>query len=106
MNMDFFIKGVAALASTPANEQLEYFEEQVRELLIPTDAEDAKLVQKGLMLYRQGAVKQLQIFNNKITSMVQDVTNVYVKLDLVFASMSTCTCPAEGFCRHQVATFF
>ncbi|MBT2659406.1 SWIM zinc finger family protein [Bacillus sp. ISL-18] len=104
--MDFFIKGVTAVASTPASEQMEYFEEQVRELLVPTDAEDAKLVQKGLMLYRQGVVKQLQVFNNKITSMVQDVTRVYVKLDLVFASMSTCTCPTEGFCRHQVATFF
>ncbi|MBM7652597.1 SWIM zinc finger family protein [Neobacillus cucumis] len=94
------------MESTPANEQMEYFEEQVRELLVPTDAEDAKLVQKGLMLYRQGVVKQLQIFNNKITSTVQDVTPCYVKLDLVFASMSSCSCPNEGFCRHQIATFF
>src|SRR3954465_10065080 len=106
MNMDFFIKGVTALESTPASEQMEYFEEQVREMLVPTDAEDAKLVQKGLMLYRQGVVKQLQIFNDKITSTVQDVTPCYVKLDLVFASMSTCSCPGEGFCRHQIATFF
>jgi len=94
------------LESTPASEQMEYFEEQVRELLVPTDTEDAKLVQKGLMLYRQGVVKQLQIFNDKITSTVQDVTPCYVKLDLVFASMSTCSCPGEGFCRHQIATFF
>ncbi|WP_160724111.1 SWIM zinc finger family protein [Bacillus sp. USDA818B3_A] len=94
------------MESTPANEQLEHFEIQLQEMLIPTEAEDAKLVQKGLMLYRQGVVKQLQIWNDKITSMVQDVNNVHVKLDLVFASMSTCTCPEEGFCRHQMATFF
>jgi len=102
----FLKKGVAALESTPANEQIELFAEQLGELVNPTVTEDTKLVQKGLMLYRQGLVKQLQLFDGKVTSTVQDVTPCYVKLNLTFLSKSECTCPNEGFCRHQMATFF
>lgn len=94
------------MESTPANEQIEVLSAEVGELLQPTVADDAKLVQKGLMLYRQGLVKQLQVFHHKITSTVQDVTPCYVSLDFEFFSMSSCSCPGEGFCRHQMATFF
>ncbi|TDL72373.1 SWIM zinc finger family protein [Rhodococcus qingshengii] len=58
------------------------------------------------MLYRQGMVKQLQIWNAQITAMVQDVTPCYVKLNFARLSFSSCTCPHEGICRHQLAVFF
>lgn len=107
--MDFLIfqkKGGTAVESTSANEKIEVFAEELRELLHPTATEDAKLVQKGLILYRQGLVKQLQIWNEKVTSTVQDVTPCYVTLELDFLALSKCSCPGEGFCRHQMATFF
>ncbi|NWQ41047.1 SWIM zinc finger family protein [Bacillus sp. EB106-08-02-XG196] len=58
------------------------------------------------MLYRQGMVKQLQIWNAQITAMVQDVTPCHVKLNFDRLSFSSCTCPHEGLCRHQLAVFF
>ena len=95
------------MESTPASEKIELFSEQVKELLHSSVTEDAKLVSKGLMLYRQGLVKQVQLFHDeKVTSTVQDVTPCYVKLILSFLSESSCSCPGEGFCRHQMATFF
>src|SRR4051794_33830982 len=97
-----FLEGVVALESTPVSEKIELFGDEVRELLHPTVTEDARLVQKGLMLYRQGLVKQLQIWDEKITASVQDVTPCYVTLDFEFLSLSKCSCPTEGFCRHQV----
>jgi hypothetical protein len=100
-----FLEGVVALESTPASERIELFGDQVRELLHPTVTEDAKLVQKGLMLYRQGLVKQLQIWNEQITAAVHDVTPCYVKLNFEFLSQSECSCPTGGFCRHQMAVF-
>jgi len=94
------------LESTPANELLHAFSEEVRELLHPNTVEDAKLVQKGLMLYRQGMVQQLHIGDQTVTAVVQDVTPVKVQLDLDFMAMSECSCPTEGLCRHQIAVFF
>ncbi|MEH7307905.1 SWIM zinc finger family protein [Neobacillus drentensis] len=94
------------MESTPLSEKIELFGDQVRELLHPTVTEDARLVQKGLMLYRQGLVKQLQVWNEKITATVQDVTPCYVTLEFEYLSLSKCSCPGEGFCRHQMAVFF
>ncbi len=94
------------LGSTTANERIELLAEEIKDLLHPHDADDVKLVQKGLMLYRQGLVKQLQIWNNQITAMVQDVTPCHVKLNFAFLASSQCTCPHEGLCRHQMAVFF
>ncbi|MFT8322090.1 MAG: SWIM zinc finger family protein [Bacillus sp. (in: firmicutes)] len=65
-----------------------------------------KIVEKGLLLYRQGFVSQVKIDNNAITGIVQDVTPAKVSLDLTFIQMSSCTCFANGFCRHQLALFF
>ncbi|MCM2535765.1 SWIM zinc finger family protein [Neobacillus pocheonensis] len=86
--------------------ELQHLSNEVRELLHPHDAEDAKLVQKGLMLYRQGTVGQLHFGEDLVTATVQDVTPVKVQLDLTFLSMSECSCPYEGLCRHQMAVFF
>lgn len=95
-----------ALGPTTANERIELLAEEIKDLLHPHAADDVKLVQKGLMLYRQGMVKQLQIWNGQITAMVQDVTPCHVKLNFTFLASSQCTCPHEGLCRHQMAVFF
>jgi hypothetical protein len=95
-----------ALGATTANERIELLAEEIKELFHPHAADDVKLIQKGLMLYRQGLVKQLQIWNAQITAMVQDVTPCHVKLNFARLSFSSCTCPHEGICRHQLAVFF
>ncbi|EKN66484.1 zinc finger SWIM domain-containing protein [Neobacillus bataviensis LMG 21833] len=87
-------------------ELLHAFSEELRELLNPNAVEDAKLVQKGLILYRQGLVQQVTIEDRTVTAVVQDVTPVKVLLDLDFAGLSECSCPTEGLCRHQLAVFF
>ncbi|WP_075983100.1 hypothetical protein [Bacillus massilinigeriensis] len=79
---------------------------QWKELLRPENEEDARLVQKGLLLYRQGLVSKVRLENNQITAIVQDVTPVPVVVDLDFVMQSVCSCPADVFCRHQLATFF
>jgi hypothetical protein len=94
------------LGPTTANERIELLAEEIKDLLHPHAADDVKLVQKGLMLYRQGLVKQIQIWNGQITAMVQDVTPCHVKLNFSFLSSSSCTCPHDGLCRHQMAVFF
>src|SRR4051794_33911022 len=68
--------------------------------------EDAQIVQKGLLLYRQGLVSQLKLEHNAISAVVQDITPVKVKLDLSLPYLSECSCPIEGMCRHQMAVFF
>lgn len=100
----FFQKeGVAILEAT---ELLLEFSGELRELLSPNRAEDAKLVQKGLMLYRQGLVQQVDSGEHTVTAVVQDVTPVKVLLDLDFLALCECSCPTEGLCRHQLAVFF
>lgn len=94
------------LESVHATERIELISEDLKDFLHPHSAEDAKLVQKGLMLYRQGMVKQVQIWNEKVTAMVQDVIPCHVSFHLRYLTQSTCTCPAEGICRHQMAVFF
>jgi Txe/YoeB family toxin of Txe-Axe toxin-antitoxin module len=80
--------------------------EDLGELLNPLDPEDVRLVQKGMMLYRQGMVSSLRIDHNVISAKVQDVTPVRVDLDLAFLQLSECTCPGEGICRHVLAVLF
>ncbi len=87
-------------------ELLEFAARNMKGLLRPERDEDAKLVQKGLMLYRQGLVYQLRFDGDIVIAGVQDVTPVQVKLDLSFLETSQCSCPEEGFCRHQLAVFF
>ena len=80
--------------------------DELRELLNPNAPEDARLVQKGLMLYRQGMVSQLQVAESGIQATVQDVAAVKVLLDPQFLGLSECSCPADELCRHQLAVFF
>ncbi|ESU34296.1 hypothetical protein G3A_01795 [Bacillus sp. 17376] len=68
--------------------------------------EDARLVQKGLMLYRQGTVHHLKYMVKSIWATVQDVTPVRVYINVLDPEESSCTCPAGSFCRHRLAAFF
>ena len=86
--------------------EIQSLSEQLSGYLNPNDPEDAKLVQSGLVLYRQGLVKQLQFWKDDMTSTVHDVTPCHVKLNYTFLSESSCSCPMDGFCRHRMAVFF
>lgn len=79
---------------------------KIQELLRPEVEEDVKLVQKGLLLYRQGLVRQVKVDFDTTEATVQDVTPVQVTIDHNFLELSTCSCPIEGLCRHQLAAFF
>lgn len=87
-------------------EPLQFAAQDLKGLLRPDVLEDERLVQKGLMLFRQKLVYQLRYESDKITAFVQDVTPAKVLLDLDFIHLSECSCPTEGFCRHQLAVFF
>lgn len=87
-------------------EPLQFVAQDLKGLLRPDVLEDERLVQKGLILYRQGLVYQLRFESDRVTAVVQDVTPAKVELDLDFFHSSECSCPAEGFCRHQLAVFF
>ncbi|WP_433745269.1 SWIM zinc finger family protein [Falsibacillus pallidus] len=86
--------------------QVEYYGEQVLELLDASNDDHQALVQKGLHLYRQGMVYALDITSNHVETMVQDVTPFEVVLDLLFPVLNECTCPVDGICRHEMAVFF
>ncbi|XQY91638.1 SWIM zinc finger family protein [Metabacillus sp. HB246100] len=79
--------------------------EQIKKILSPHREEDRNLVKKGLILFRQGSIYNVNTTSYTVNAKVQDVTGVQVQLDLEDFMMSTCTCPAENICRHQLATF-
>lgn len=79
---------------------------ELKKMLRPESEEDARIVQKGLMLYRQGLVHHVKFIGGTVWATVQDVTPVRVYVNLSDPEESTCTCPAYGFCRHRMATFF
>ncbi|MGP7819766.1 SWIM zinc finger family protein [Niallia sp. 01092] len=87
-------------------EPLNFCAENFNKLLDANNPASQKIVEKGLLLYRQGFVSQVKIDNNSIIGVVQDVTPVKVTLDLTFIQFSSCTCMSNGFCRHQLALFF
>ncbi|MFD2446730.1 SWIM zinc finger family protein [Bacillus sp. CGMCC 1.16607] len=91
---------------TNVEQGLKFVAQTVATTLQPGAEEDAKLVQKGMLLYRQGLVYQLKFESDQVFATVQDVTPVKVRLDLSFFDMSDCACPNFGLCRHKLAVFF
>ncbi|WP_071461325.1 SWIM zinc finger family protein [Bacillus massilinigeriensis] len=75
------------------------------ELLRPESEEDVRIVQKGLMLYQQGMVRNRKLVGGSIWATVQDVTPVRIYISLSAPADSSCTCPEEAFCRHRMAAF-
>jgi hypothetical protein len=98
--------GGGGVESISIDEQMRGLAEDIGELLNPLNTEDVRLVQKGMMLYRQGMVSSLKIDGGMVSATVQDVMPVKVSLDLTFYQLSECTCPGEGLCRHVMAVFF
>jgi hypothetical protein len=100
--------GPDMMGSLPMNVEqgLKFLGEEMRTRLQPDSEEDAKLVQKGMLLYRQGLVNQLKFESDQVYATVQDVTPVKVRLDLTFFDTSDCGCPNFGICRHRLAVFF
>lgn len=96
------------MGSLPMNVEqgLKFLAEEMRTRLQPDSEEDAKLVQKGMLLYRQGLVNQMKFESDQVYATVQDVTPVKVRLDLTFFDTSDCGCPNFGICRHRIAVFF
>ncbi|WLR55370.1 SWIM zinc finger family protein [Mesobacillus subterraneus] len=80
--------------------------EKLNTMLKSEVEEDARLVQKGLMLYRQGTVHHMKYMVKSIWATVQDVTPVRVYINISDPEESSCTCPAGSFCRHRLAAFF
>jgi sulfur transfer protein SufE len=80
----------------------------LKEQLLPHASDDVRLVQKAMMLYRQGAVQGLGLDepNSRLMATVQDVMPVKVELVLDIPSLSKCGCPGDWPCRHELAVFF
>lgn len=99
---------MSVLSSIPDKykELLQAAADNLKTILWSEKEEDVKLVQKGLLLYRQRLVSKIRLEDDNIIASVQDVTRVNVELNLNFIQTSTCSCPADGMCRHQIAVFF
>jgi hypothetical protein len=106
--MVFLVTGGSQMAPIPDgyHEMLEFSARKFQQVLRPEADEDVNIVQKGMLLYRQGMVYKMKLEDEAVIASVQDVAPVHVRLDLNFLDLSDCSCPAEGFCRHQLAVFF
>ena len=88
-------------------EMVETLSNKFTERLHYNDEEHVKLVQRSLLLYRQGLVYQVkQTGPNQVSATVQDVIPVKVQLEADRLEDSTCECPQQGVCRHKLAVFF
>ncbi|MBW8350304.1 hypothetical protein K0H71_12730 [Bacillus sp. IITD106] len=87
-------------------QHIQSYSQELKSLLDPRSEVHEKLIQKGMILFRQQLVYGVKFSNEKVEAKVQDVTPVNVELVFSHPSNSTCTCPEEGICRHQVALFF
>ncbi|WP_243299375.1 hypothetical protein [Bacillus litorisediminis] len=94
--MEFTMKEMVETLSNKLQERLHY-----------NDEEHVKLVQRSLLLYRQGLVSHVkQTGPNEVSATVQDVIPVKVLLQADELEDSACECPQSGVCRHKLAVFF
>ncbi|MBS4200670.1 hypothetical protein KHA93_13610 [Bacillus sp. FJAT-49732] len=90
----------------PLLSNIQSYSQELKSLLDPRSEVHEKLIQKGMILFRQQLVYGVKFSNEKVEAKVQDVTPVNVELSFDHPSNSTCTCPEQGICRHQMALFF
>ncbi|MCJ8007950.1 SWIM zinc finger domain-containing protein [Lederbergia wuyishanensis] len=90
----------------PLLSNIQSYSLELKSLLDPRSEVHEKLIQKGMILFRQQLVYGVKFSNEKVEAKVQDVTPVNVELFFDHPSNSTCTCPEQGICRHQMALFF
>lgn len=79
--------------------------EQVIKALPPEAEKSQTLMKIGLVLYRQGNVFNVKQDGMVVSAVVQDVKRAYVKLDLDYFPLSSCSCSSGFPCRHLVAAF-
>ncbi|PKR83186.1 SWIM zinc finger family protein [Heyndrickxia camelliae] len=87
-------------------DQLLAYADKLQTYLDPTSETHQRLVQKGLLLFRQQLVSKKNFSSPLLSAKVQDVTSVQVTLNLENPEDNYCSCPQEGICRHQMALFF
>lgn len=78
----------------------------MQDLLDANNPQTQRMVEKGLLLYRQSFVSQVKLEDESANAIVQDVVPVKVHLDFMDILFSSCTCHADELCRHQLALFF
>lgn len=87
-------------------EEIKQTAEQIKELLPSTD-ENKQLIKKALITYRQDSVYRLkQESDTEWSAYVHDVVAARVHLHVLFPVRSSCSCPADGLCKHILAVFF
>ena len=85
---------------------IKLYSEELQSNLDPRSDSHQKLVQKGLILFRQQHIYGVKFSAEKVEAKVRDVTPVQVELYFEQTSEDRCTCPETGICRHQIAVFF
>ena len=86
--------------------QIKLYGEELKEILNPENETDQRLVQRGLLLFRQQLVYQIRYLDDRVAAKVQDVTPVDVELVFDSPETNVCSCPDQHVCRHQLALFF
>ncbi|CAM4164337.1 hypothetical protein [Lederbergia lenta] len=87
-------------------DHIKLYSEELQSTLDPRTDTHQKLVQKGMILFRQQLVYGVKFSNGKVEAKVRDVTPVSVELVFENLADSNCSCPIPGICRHQLALFF
>ncbi len=78
---------------------MENFTKEYLENIVPE-----RIFWRGEDLYNEEALKQVDISNNRITAKVLGSRLYTVKAELIDNSyFFSCTCPYDGFCKHEVA---
>ncbi|GIN57225.1 SWIM zinc finger family protein [Lederbergia ruris] len=85
---------------------IQSYSEELQNLLDPRTEVHQRLVQRGMMLFREQNVYNVKFSHKKMVGHVRDVTTVFVELYFKQMERNTCSCPEEGICRHQLALFF
>ncbi|KRG08755.1 hypothetical protein ACA29_24715 [Lederbergia galactosidilytica] len=85
---------------------IQSYSEELQNLLDPRTEVHQRLVQRGMMLFREQNVYNVKFSHKKMVGNVRDVSTVAVELYFDEMERNTCSCPEAGICRHQLAPFF
>jgi hypothetical protein len=79
---------------------------KLTEPLNPQSAFDAEIVKKGLHLFRDGKVFNVNVNDEDITGVVQENGKYEVDIPIDFLDVSFCDCYKSSICEHQLAVLF
>lgn len=84
-----------------SNGNLEYLSEEIEQNI------DFSIIQRGWDYYSRNHVVDLRVEQDSTVQASVEGSELYgVSIDMDFFSISTCTCPYGGYCKHMVAVFF